>query len=205
MIAPVARLSLLLAAVLGLLLAAPAADAASRSAIIRDCEDDSRLSGTYTARELREARSNLPSDTDAYSDCRDVLGAALAASAARGRSGTAGTGGSGPGNAVEGGAGAGGASGAATPAGDPPAPALEVAPGATPVEPTRAEDRALCEVRAASPDEQRAVAGIGAVAGQAAGATLPTSLWLLLVLLSVTAVLAAVPYARRRVLSRRSA
>jgi hypothetical protein len=77
------RLRLLLVVVLGLLALVPAASAASRSQIINDCEDDSKLSGTYTPGELRDARNNIPSDRDAYSDCRDVLSAALAASARR--------------------------------------------------------------------------------------------------------------------------
>ncbi len=58
-----------------LLLVPAAAHAAGPIEIIRDCEDDGVLQGDYTAAELRKARSELPTDIDEYSDCRDVLGA----------------------------------------------------------------------------------------------------------------------------------
>jgi hypothetical protein len=69
----------IIAALLGALLLAPAAHAAGPIQIIRDCEDDGVLQGSYTASELRNARSNLPTDIDEYSDCRDVLSRAIAA------------------------------------------------------------------------------------------------------------------------------
>jgi len=206
-IAAVPRFFLLLAAVLGLLLAVPVAQAAPRAAIIRDCEDDSKLSGTYTAKELRDARSNLPSDKDAYSDCRDVLGAALAASAARGRP-QAGGAAPGPGNALEGGLG-GGADGLGSSAPPMPAPPLDLAPGSAPLAVTEPEKQALDKARTAPPEidsrGQPTAAGVRGLAGQAATATIPTSLALVLGLLGVTVVLAAVPYLRRRVLDRRTA
>ncbi len=52
--------------------AAPAA-AASRNAIMDDCADDSRLQGSYTLAELRDARRNLRSEIAEYTDCADVL------------------------------------------------------------------------------------------------------------------------------------
>jgi hypothetical protein len=215
-IAAVRRLLLLLATVFGLLLAVPAAQAAPRSAIIRDCEDDSKLSGTYTAKELRDARSNLPSDKDAYSDCRDVLGAALAVSAARGRARTGGTGSEAAGNALEGpaggagtGTGAGGGTGSGASTALPPAAVLDLAPGAAPIAVDKQEKQALREARAASPGidsrGRPTASGVRGLAGQAATATIPTSLVAVLVLLGVTIVLAAVPYVRRRVLRRRAA
>ncbi len=62
---------LLLIAVLAVT-AAPAS-AAGRDAIMEDCADDSRLQGTYTLAELRDARHNLRSEVAEYTDCADVL------------------------------------------------------------------------------------------------------------------------------------
>ena len=76
---------------LGLFAAVPAADAASTTRILRDCADDGVLQGDYTPAELRKARQNIPTDTDEYTDCRDVLARAAAAGvASRGGGGSAG-------------------------------------------------------------------------------------------------------------------
>jgi hypothetical protein len=79
--------ALIALAMLGI--AAPAAQAGYRDAI-RDCADDGFLQGTYTKKELRQARSHLPSDLQEYSDCDDVLSRALAALANKNRGGKAG-------------------------------------------------------------------------------------------------------------------
>jgi hypothetical protein len=85
---------------LGLIVAVPAASAASTTQILRDCADDGVLQGDYTPAELRKARQNIPTDTDEYTDCRDVLARAAAAGVAS-RGGGAG-GGTGSGGAAEG-------------------------------------------------------------------------------------------------------
>src|SRR5688572_13627065 len=72
----------LLVMVLTLLVAAPAASAGTRADIVRDCFDDGKLDGNYTASQIRDARNNLPADVDQYSDCRDVLARALGGSGA---------------------------------------------------------------------------------------------------------------------------
>jgi hypothetical protein len=72
-----------------LALGAPAAHADYR-AVIRDCADDGYLQGTYTKRDLKGARSHLPSDLREYSDCSDVITRALASLANKGRNGRAG-------------------------------------------------------------------------------------------------------------------
>ena len=82
--------------VLGLVVAVPAANAASTTAVLRDCADDGVLQGSYTPSELRKARQNIPTDTDEYTDCRDVL----ARASARAIAGTAGGGGGGGGSAA---------------------------------------------------------------------------------------------------------
>src|SRR5215213_5216483 len=69
--------------VLGLIVAVPAANAASTTQILRDCADDGVLQGDYSPSELRKARQNIPTDTDEYTDCRDVLARAAAAGVAR--------------------------------------------------------------------------------------------------------------------------
>jgi hypothetical protein len=76
------RRTIFLALVAALLLVPSAAHAAGPIQIIRDCEDDGALQGNYTASELRNARGQLPTDIDEYSDCRDVLGRAIAAKTA---------------------------------------------------------------------------------------------------------------------------
>ena len=66
-----------LIALLALLLAAPTALAdATRNKILRECQSG-QLTGDYTAREIRDARNNIPDDLDQYTDCRDVLTRAL--------------------------------------------------------------------------------------------------------------------------------
>src|SRR5688572_17248776 len=77
--------------VLGLFAVVPAANAASTTQILRDCADDGVLQGDYTPAELRKARQNIPTDTDEYTDCRDVLARAAAAGvSSRGGSGSGG-------------------------------------------------------------------------------------------------------------------
>jgi hypothetical protein len=68
---------------------APAAQADYHQAI-KDCYDDGVLQGTYTPRELRQARNHLPSSISEYSDCADVLARALAAATHKGKGGRGG-------------------------------------------------------------------------------------------------------------------
>src|SRR4051812_42488039 len=79
--------------------AASPALAGTREKILQECQNG-RLTGDYTAREIRDARNHIPTDIDQYSDCRDVLSRALAAKA--------GGGGGGGGGGTGGGAGGGG-------------------------------------------------------------------------------------------------
>jgi hypothetical protein len=75
-------LVLLLAAVAVLALAPPAV--ASPGQVIKDCADDGDLDRKYSNSDLKKARKKLPSDLDEYSDCREVIGAAIDRSADRG-------------------------------------------------------------------------------------------------------------------------
>ena len=72
------------------MLALPAAPAfASANQVVRDCVYDGKLDHHYSNSELRHARDHLPSDADEYSDCRDVIAAAI--NAGSDRSGGAGS------------------------------------------------------------------------------------------------------------------
>jgi hypothetical protein len=62
---------------------APAAMASAQE-VLRDCIRDGKLDGTYTNAELRKARDNLPSDSDEYSDCSEVIAAAIKGGSNRG-------------------------------------------------------------------------------------------------------------------------
>ena len=162
---------------------APAAQAASRNEIIRDCADDGRLNGDYSAGELRDARQNLPADVDEYTDCRDVL------------------------RRAELGDGSGGAGGAGTVGGG--GTGLPGTPGAPLTPSSPAEERALAAARAEAGEPltvagRKVLPGASGFAAYAARHELPWPLIAALVLLGVAAVAAATPAIRRRVLSRRA-
>jgi hypothetical protein len=59
------------------MLALPASANASADQVVRDCVYDGKLDHHYSNAELRRARDHLPSDADEYSDCRDVIAAAI--------------------------------------------------------------------------------------------------------------------------------
>jgi hypothetical protein len=67
---------LLLLAAVAVLVAPAAADATPRQ-VIRDCGNDGTLDRKYSNSDLRKARDNLPTDLAEYSDCRDVISAAI--------------------------------------------------------------------------------------------------------------------------------
>jgi hypothetical protein len=71
----VVRHLLLLAAVAALV--APAGALATPKQVIRDCGNDGTLNRKYSNSDLRKARDNLPTDLAEYSDCRDVISAAI--------------------------------------------------------------------------------------------------------------------------------
>src|SRR4051794_9974888 len=59
----------ILMALLAALLLVPAAHAGdgTRVKILRDCQDDGVLAGSYTAEQMRDARNNIPAELDEYS------------------------------------------------------------------------------------------------------------------------------------------
>ena len=72
--------------VLGVLavLVMPASALASADQVLRDCIRDGRLDRQYSNAELRKAKDNLPADSDEYSDCSDVIAAAIKGGSDRG-------------------------------------------------------------------------------------------------------------------------
>jgi hypothetical protein len=65
-------------------LVAPASAGASASQVLRDCITDGKLDRKYSNAELRKARDNMPADSDEYSDCSDVIAAAIKGGSDRG-------------------------------------------------------------------------------------------------------------------------
>jgi hypothetical protein len=172
--------TVLFACLLAVLLAVPAQAQDTRSKILRECQDGA-LRGDYTAKEIRDARNNIPDDIDQYSDCRDVLSRALLNQAGGGEGGGAGGGGGGGG---AGGGGGGGGGPLLTPATDDDRKALEqaAAGGADPVD---------ISGRPVKPG----------TAGLAARNDLPSTLIVVLALLGAAAALGFAPFVRRRVLA----
>lgn len=66
------------------LVVAPAPAMASANQVLRDCILDGKLDGQYSNSELRKARDNLPSDSDEYSDCSEIIAAAIKGGSNRG-------------------------------------------------------------------------------------------------------------------------
>jgi hypothetical protein len=168
-----------------LLLAAPTASAGVREKILRECQEG-RITGNYTPGQLRDARKNIPTDIDEYSDCRDVLSRA----ALTGRGGTGGTGGGGGGTAAPGGVLPGGGDGN-----------LTYANG-------KDEEKDLVKALQSAPQGatvagEHLVPGASGLAADAARHGLPASLLVALVLTGLCALAAAAPAVRRRVIARR--
>ena len=165
-----------LIALLALLVAAPAALAdPTRNKILRECQTG-RLTGDYTAREIRDARNNIPDDLDQYTDCRDVLTRALLSRA----------GGSGSGGGDAGGGGGGGGTGGG-------------GEGAAPLTPSTDADRQALEQAAGAGAVPVEVAGRPVTPGESAFRNdLPVTLLVLLALLAAAAVGCLAPQLRRR-------
>jgi hypothetical protein len=162
---------------LGLWIVVPAANAASTTQILRDCADDGVLQGDYTPAELRKARQNIPTDTDEYTDCRDVLARAAAAGVAAKGAGASS-------------AGAGGSGGSGS---------------AAPIDPHTDEGRAAVgeAARQGAPDpvrlgERAVVPGTAGLSAEAVRNELPTPLVVLLALLGAAALATLTPFVRRR-------
>ena len=206
---------------LGLIVPAPATTWAATSpdrirAILRDCEDDGSLSGSYRPSELRDAVRNIGTDLDQYSDCRDVISAAVLQEVSGGNRPDAGTGTPGaPG------AGAGPAGGGAVSSGGADSDGGAASPGATVgvgrfggagtlAPQDRGEIDALEVGRHTAPGptvvggsalDVSAPRGVAAVIAH----DLPTPVLVALAALALGTLAAALPPLRRRVRARRAA
>jgi hypothetical protein len=80
-------------------LAMPTLAHASADQVIKDCNDDGALSKKYSKQDLKKALDTLPADVKDYSDCKDVISAALGAAGKKSSEGGGG-GGSGGGPAA---------------------------------------------------------------------------------------------------------
>src|SRR3954447_19658641 len=69
--------SKLIVGVLLVALALPAIAQASSFDVIKDCQDNSKLDRKHSHADLQNAQNNLPTDIDEYSDCRELIAAAL--------------------------------------------------------------------------------------------------------------------------------
>lgn len=201
------RRPLLLALLLGVSAVTPAGPALAATSdariqtILRDCEDDGVLSTSYGPSELRDAVRNIGTDLDQYSDCREVISAAVL-SAVSGGGASGGVGGGGTTGGTGTGTGTGGLPNAAVADFGGSGPLL------TPAGPE--EQIALDEIRASEPGPTmvggRPVQVIGSRPLAAIVASdLPTPLLVALGLLTAGGACAALPTLRRRVLDRRAA
>ena len=75
----------LAAAAAACLCAAPAHAADGAGAILKDCQDDGHIDGTYPQVAYAKALASMPTDLDEYSDCRDQIRAAQLRAAAHAR------------------------------------------------------------------------------------------------------------------------
>lgn len=176
-------------AVVVMLVAASPALAGTRQQILRECQDGS-LTGDFTAKEIRDARDNIPTDIDQYSDCRDVLSRALAGLTGGGGAGGGAGGGTGGGGA--GGLGGGGTGGSGTGGS---------APLLTPTTPQDQQALADAGHSGGGPVDVGGASIVPGATGFAADAArhhLPTELIVVLALLALAALAGLVPLARSR-------
>lgn len=164
-----------------LLLAAVPASAGVREQILRECQSG-RITGSYTPKQLRDARKHIPTDIDEYSDCRDVL--AQAALTGRGGSG-------GSGSPVS-----------SAPGGVVPDNGRSPLTASDPGE-TAALDSARLQSEKQSVGDQSMIPGATGFAATAERHGLPTPVLVVLLLLGLCASAATFASVRRRVLTRR--
>lgn len=123
--------------VLVALAAGPAPAAASVIEVIKDCRDGT-IDGDYSAKELRQAERNLPSDQVEYGDCADALRQAQLDARRRSSGDDAQGGGSGGGGGAGAGGSSGGSAGPGPGAGGEPSRSPAASPEVTPDEDVQA-------------------------------------------------------------------
>ena len=194
----------LLTALIIACLAAPAAAAADSGAtklVIDACRDE-HIDGTYTQAQYKKALEQIPSDSDEYTGCREVLqrGRLAALGAGKRRGGGGGSTGTGAGTGGGSGSSGGGSSGSSTPA---PAANADPLASATPE-----QRKALAQVgKSTKPVDvggqlvQPGALGLGQMSS--AGRDVPTPMIALICLLAATALGVGGWWLWSRVLARR--
>jgi hypothetical protein len=66
-------------------LAVPGAASASPRQVLNDCNDDGALSQQYSNSDLRKALDNMPTDLAEYTDCEEIIGAAITGGSDKGQ------------------------------------------------------------------------------------------------------------------------
>jgi hypothetical protein len=197
----------LLTAMTILCLAVPATAGAEGGVtkLLRDACGDEQINGTYTQAQYKEALDQLPTDSDEYTGCREVLQRGRLAALAAGKHKSSGGGGS-TGAAAGGGAGSSGSSGGGGP---PGASNPSSAPSADPLATaTPRQKKALAQAaQSAKPVEiggelvQPGALGLGELSSS--GRSVPTPLMALICLLAAAALGAGGWWLWSRVLTRR--
>jgi hypothetical protein len=179
--------------------AAAAADSGPTKLVIDACRDE-HIDGTYTQAQYKKALEQIPSDSDEYTACREVLERGrLAALGNKRKSGGGNAGGGGTGSS----SGSGGGGSSSGTSGASPAPAADPLATATP-----AQKKALAKAgqsaqavdiggKLVKPGDL----GVGALAGS--GHSLPTTLAALIALLAASALAGGGWWLWSRVLARR--
>jgi hypothetical protein len=193
----------LLTALIIACLAAPAAAAADSGAtklVIDACRDE-HIDGTYTQAQYKKALEQIPSDSDEYTACREVLERGRLAALGNKRKSGGGGGNAGGATGSSNGSGGGGSSSGTS--GASPAPAADPLAAATP-----AQKKALAKAgQSAQPVDiggklvKPGDLGVGALAGS--GHSVPTTLAALIALLAASALAGGGWWLWSRVLARR--
>jgi hypothetical protein len=200
------RRTILLALFAALLLVpTTTAHAQGREDILRDCADDGRLEGNYSASKLRDARNNIPAELEEYSDCRDVLSREISAKASASSNNGGDTSGGTPGGTTNSGGGTGGGtttapSATATPDARPQRTGKDqgVVTGPSTPEDWKAIDGAIAQGAAPVPVNGRPISPAASVGRNG----IPGTLVVVLALLAAASIAVTVPFVRRRAFTR---
>ncbi len=165
----------------------PAAAHASGQAVIKDCTDNGRIDGKYSASDYKAALRDLPTDVAEYTDCGDQIAAAQRRGATRQNTSNSTSGGSG-GSSSGGSGGSSGSGGSGTGAGA----ASTDSPIADPANLSKGEKAALASAAAqkASPvtlGSDAVTPGASGIAGEAVRNAIPTPLLIVLILVGLAA------------------
>jgi hypothetical protein len=198
----------LLTALTILCLAVPATASADAGVtkLLRDACRDEHIDGTYTQAQYKKALDQLPTDSDEYTGCREVLQRGRMAALGAGKHKSSGGGGStGTGAGTGGGSGSSGSTGAGS-SGSSRAPAADPLSSATPRQ-KKALAQAGQSAQSAKPVNvggelvQPGALGLGELSGASRG--VPTPLIALICLLAASALGAGGWWLWSRVLARR--